>query len=434
MRQSKLFTRTIKEAPKDEASINAQLLIRAGFVDKLMAGVYSYLPLGLRVLDKIKNIIREEMNAIDGQEVYLPAMQPKELWDKTGRWDKLREVMFQFKGRGDSEIGIAATHEEVIVQILTKYVNSYKDLPLAVYQIQDKFRNEARAKSGLLRGREFSMKDLYSFHLTQEDFESYYNKSKIAYTNVYDRCGLTARITEAPGGDFTDKMTHEFQVFCESGEDTVIYCPECSFSQNEEIATVKAGAKCPMCSGTVKSTKSIEAGNIFPLETTYTDPLGLKVTNDKGEEVPVIMGCYGIGIGRVMGTVVEVLSDEKGMIWPEEIAPFRVHLLSLFTDEEKRVQADNVYEILKKNNIEVLYDDRLDARAGQKFSDSDLIGCPIRLVVSDKTVEKNGVEFKFRASDESEIIGFEEMIDKIRKPILTGTSRAEEMDKELNEF
>ncbi len=434
MRQSKLFTKTIKQAPKDEASINAQLLIRAGFINKLMAGVYSYLPLGFRVLEKIKNIIRQEINAIDGQEVYMPALQPKELWDKTGRWEKLSEVMFQFKGRGDSDIGIAATHEEVITDILTKYVNSYKDLPLAVYQIQDKFRNEPRAKSGLLRGREFSMKDLYSFHLTEEDFENYYNRSKQAYTKIYNRCGLEARITEAPGGDFTTKLTHEFQVLCETGEDTIIYCPECSFSQNEEIAKVKAGDKCPLCGAKLKSAKSIEVGNIFPLDTTYSKPLNLTVTDEEGKEKIIIMGCYGIGLSRVMGTVVEVHHDDKGMIWPEEIAPFRVHLISLFTNNEDAVQADRVYELLKENNIEVLYDDRLDVRAGEKFSDSDLIGCPIRLVVSNKTVEQNGVEFKYRHESETKIVSLTEIINQINRPIAILNDQNKSLDEVLNEF
>ncbi|MEK9183164.1 MAG: aminoacyl--tRNA ligase-related protein [Patescibacteria group bacterium] len=403
MLQSKLFGKTLKTIPKDEVSRNAELLIRGGFIDKLMAGAYSYLPLGYRVLNKIKNIIREEMNAIDGQELFMPALQPKALWEETGRWtDPGRAVMFQFKGREDKEYGLGWTHEEVIVDIARKRVSSYKDLPFALYQIQDKFRDEPRAKSGLLRGREFSMKDLYSFHATEKDLLNFYEKSKIAYLNVFKRCGLDALIVEASGGSFSKEFSHEFQVLTPFGEDTIFYCPNKDFAQNKEIAQVKAGAKCPICGEKITEGKAIEVGNIFKLYAKYSAPMKLQFTDAQGKKKEVIMGCYGIGPSRVMGAIAEVHNDKNGLIWPENVAPYKIHLLTLGESEEVAATGEKLYNHLLKNGEEVLFDNRA-LSPGAKFADADLIGIPARLVISEKTLAQESVEFKRRGEEKSKI-------------------------------
>ena len=399
MQQSKLFGKTLREAPKDEVSANAILLSRAGYIDKLIAGVYSYLPLGYKVLVKIQNIIREEMNTIGGQEIYMPALQPKELWDETGRWEKMKEIMFQFKGRGGKEFGLGTTHEETVVDIVRKRLNSYRDLPLYLYQIQDKFRNEPRAKSGLLRGREFNMKDLYSFHANQEDLEDFYQKATKAYQNIFKRCGLESIITEASGGAFTDEYSHEFQVATEYGEDEIMVCSGCDFSQNTEICKLKEGDKCPKCGMTVKAIKSIEVGNIFKLGCKFSKDMGLTVADENGKKQEVIMGCYGIGPGRVMGSVVEIHNDDKGIIWPKELSPYQIHLVLI--SENRKKEADKIYQDLTKQGIEVLFDDR-DESAGVKLKDADLIGIGFQLILGDKTKDK--IEYRRRdGSDEGAI-------------------------------
>ncbi|OGY45971.1 MAG: hypothetical protein A2663_04610 [Candidatus Buchananbacteria bacterium RIFCSPHIGHO2_01_FULL_46_12] len=411
MLQSKLFTKTLKDAPKDEVSLNAALLTRAGFIDKLAAGIYTYLPLGLRVLDKIKGIIREEINELGGQEIYMPALCPKENWLTTGRWDKM-DVLFKLKGAGDKDFALGSTHEEVVTPLVKKFASSYKDLPCAVYQIQDKFRNEPRAKSGLLRGREFSMKDLYSFHADEKDFEEFYEKAKAAYLKIFKRCGLEAIITEASGGSFS-KYSHEFQVLTEFGEDLIYYCDNCFYAQNKEIAEHKEGDTCPKCKkGKIKAGKAIEVGNIFPLKTKFSEAFDYKYIDEKGKPQPVLMGCYGIGPSRVLGAIVEIFHDDKGICWPEAVAPFKVHLLCLGKEEAVVKQAKKVYDELLKNNIEVLYDDRLEATAGQKFADADLIGLPCRLVVSGKTGEK--VEFKKRTEEKAELVAMEKLVNSLR--------------------
>ena len=411
MLQSKLFTKTLKDAPKDEVSLNAALLTRAGFIDKLAAGIYTYLPLGLRVLDKIKGIIREEINELGGQEIYMPALCPKENWLTTGRWDKM-DVLFKLKGAGDKDFALGSTHEEVVTPLVKKFVSSYKDLPCAVYQIQDKFRNEPRAKSGLLRGREFAMKDLYSFHADETDFEEFYEKAQAAYLNIFERCGLKAIITEASGGTFS-KYSHEFQVLTEFGEDLIYYCDNCFYAQNKEIAEHKEGDTCPKCKkGKIKAGKAIEVGNIFPLKTKFSEAFDYKYIDEKGKPQPVLMGCYGIGPSRVLGAIVEIFHDDKGICWPEAVAPFKVHLLCLGKEEAVVKQAKKVYDELLKNNIEVLYDDRLEATAGQKFADADLIGLPCRLVVSGKTGEK--VEFKKRTEEKAELVAMEKLVNSLR--------------------
>jgi len=399
MKVSKLFTKTIRETPADEEAINAQFLMRGGFVFKNSAGVYSMLPLGLRVLQKIANIIREEMNLIGGQEMFMPTLVEKKYMEPTNRWDL--EVGYFAKAKSEKEASFVLgwSHEEVLTSIATKYVNSYKDLPFSAYQIQNKFRHEARAKSGLLRGREFMMKDLYSFHASQEDLDDYYEKAREAYYKVFKRCGLDAIYTVAAGGVFTEKFTHEFQVAAEVGEDTIYVCSECKYAENKEITKLADGNSCPKCSGKVKETQSIEVGNIFDNGTRYSEALGLYFMDENGNKKPVVMGAYGIGLGRVMATVIEVSHDDRGIIWPASIAPFKVHLISL----GKNTEAEKVYNELHESGVEVIYDDREDKSAGEKFADADLIGCPLRLVVSAKMSEDE-IEIKKRSEKEVSVI------------------------------
>jgi len=410
MKQSQLFTKTQKNAPKDEMSLNARLLIRGGFVDKLMAGVYTILPLGWQVLKKIEQIIREEMNNIGGQEIFMPALQPKENWEKTGRWSTMDDL-YKVKDKSDREFALGSTHEEIISPLMKKFINSYKDLPFAAYQFQNKFRMELRAKSGVLRGREFLMKDLYSFHLDQKDLDEYYEKAKIAYKNIFNRSGIGEKtfLTFASGGSFS-KYSHEFQTLTSAGEDVIHICNKCNMAINKEIKDETP--ECPECKSTeFREEKAVEVGNIFKLGTKYSAPFDLTVTNEKGEKTPVVMGCYGVGLQRLMGTIVELNNDENGIIWPETVAPFKVHLISLGKNEE----AEKIYNDLEKNNIEVLYDDREDTSAGAKFADADLIGIPYRVVVSEKSLAGGGVEMKKRNEKESEIIKIDQLFEEIKK-------------------
>lgn len=401
MRQTKLFTKTIKNSPKDEVSLNAQLLIRAGFVDKLMAGAFTYLPLGLLTLRKIQNIIREEINTIDGQEILMPALSPKENWQKTGRWENF-DALFHLKGSGDRDYALCATHEEIVTPLVKQFVKSYKDLPVAVYQIQDKFRDEARAKSGLLRGREFCMKDLYSFHADEKSLDEYYEKVKTAYSKIFQRCGLDAHLVEASGGSFS-KLSHEYQVFAENGEDTIRYCQKCSWAQNIEICKIPVGGKCPVCGSEIYETKGIEVGNIFKLYTKYSKPFNFTYTDKDGQIKDIIMGCYGIGPSRVLGTVVEIFHDDKGIIWPQSIAPFQLHLLALGENENVYKTTEAIYKKLI-SEFEVLYDDRKEVSNGEKLNDSDLIGLPIRIIISEKTIKADSVEVKFRQENNSQLL------------------------------
>jgi len=409
MKFSKLFTKTTREAPSDEEAKNAQLLIRGGFVFKNSAGIYSFLPLGWKVAQKIINIIREEMNLIDGQEMFMPALVEKKYMEPTGRWNL--DVGFFAKGLNDKEANyvLGWSHEEVLTSIASKYVSSYKDLPFSAYQIQTKFRNEPRAKSGLLRGREFMMKDLYSFHTTDEDMENYYQKARVAYSNVFERCGLKSLYTLAGGGVFTDKFTHEFQVLSDVGEDTIYLCSECEYAENQEITKLKEGDACPKCGGKIIEEKSIEVGNIFKYGVKYSEKIGLYFTDETGEKHPVIGGAYGIGVSRLMATIVEIHNDERGIIWPDNVAPYKVHLISLDQNEE----AERIYNDLEKKSIEVLYDDREDKTAGEKFADADLIGCPIRIVVSKKTLEKESVEIEKRNKKEPKLVKLSDLMSVV---------------------
>jgi prolyl-tRNA synthetase len=558
MRYSKLLGKTSFSTPHDAESINAKLLTQAGFIDKVSAGIYNYLPLGVRVLTKINKIIREEMNAVGGQEILMPSMHPIALWKTTGRYETWDEVLFKVGKDGDFVLG--PSHEETVTPLVKKYVNSYKDLPTCVYQIQTKFRNEPRAKSGLLRGREFGMKDMYSFHMDDKDLDEYYEEVKKAYLKVYERLGLKAYVIEASGGAFTNKRSHEFAVITEAGEDTIVICEKCKTAQNREIASgyiddpkqneglkelkkvdavrdksidaacklfdipawqilksvvfvtdqgfvgvlirgdlevnlekvavhmggpvklasnedlirhglvpgfispidnnklkfiadgsirgtknFNTGAnelnkdylnanldrdfkikefgdfanvderfKCHECNSTLKFEKAVEAGNIFKLGTKYTDSFDFWFTDKDGKRKKIIMGCYGIGNTRLIGTIVEASHDSNGIIWTKESAPYLVHLISLGESKDVATEAEKIYKDLEKKGIEVLFDDRKES-AGKKFKDADLIGIPIRIVVSEKTLDKDSVEWKERDKKDFEMVKIKDLIKKIEK-------------------
>ncbi len=419
MRVSKLFPKPTKTAPHDADTANAQFLIQGGFIDQVMAGVYSWLPLGLRVLRKVEQIIREEMNALGAQELLLPALHPKENWETTDRWDKV-DVLFKLKSRSGKEYALGSTHEEIITPLVKTFVQSYKDLPLALYQIQTKFRDELRAKSGVLRGREFGMKDMYSFHATQADLDAFYEKAKQAYLNIFLRCGLEAVVTGASGGEFTKKMSHEFQVKTEAGEDVLAYCEACKQYFNKAdvphadlTQTDADGAQnkaCPVCGGALADAgKGIEAGNIFDLQTKFSDAFDLEFQDKDGKKQKVIMGCYGMGTTRLVGTIVEASHDDKGIIWPKNVAPYQVELIVLPGGE---TEGEKLYTELNAAGVEVLFDDS-DATPGTKFADADLIGCPVRLVISPKTLKENVVEWKERARTEMEMVKMADVIKKL---------------------
>ncbi len=417
MRQSQLVSKTNKTAPHDADSVNARLLVQGGFVNQLAAGIYTYLPLGLRVLQKIKQIIREEMNAVGGQEVLMPALIPKEPWDITGRWDTV-DVLFKLEGAGGKEFALGPTHEEVVTPLVQTYVKSYKDLPVAVYQIQDKFRNEPRAKSGLLRGREFAMKDLYSFHISEADLEAYYGRVMDAYRRIFSRCGLDAIVTEASGGVFS-KFSHEFQIPTEFGEDLIYTCEKCHWAVNREIAEVKNGDPCPKCGGKIAEQKSIEVGNIFKLSTRFSEAFGLTVAGEDGKPKKVWMGCYGIGPSRVMGTIVEIHHDDHGIVWPKSVAPFLIHLITLKAKDEGVQEkifetSEALYRELTDRGVEALWDDRAEASPGEKFADADLLGLPLRLVVSEKTLRENAVEWKERNEQEARLVKATDIGEEVR--------------------
>jgi prolyl-tRNA synthetase len=414
MRQTKLFTKTRKETPADETSRNAELLIRAGFVHKEMAGVYSYLPLGLKVLKKIETIIREEMNALGAEELIMTALQKKDVWEKVGRWnDDIVDVWLKTKLKDGAELGLGFTHDEQVVNMLTEYVNSYKDLPLYVYQIQTKFRNELRAKSGIMRGREFVMKDLYSFNKTEEEQNEFYEKVKKAYMKVYARCGIGHRtyITVATGGTFS-QYSHEFQTISEAGEDKIFIDEEKNIAINEELLTDEELAKLGTERKRLVERKSVEVGNIFKQGTKFTDPFELSYKDKDGEDKSIYMGGYGIGVTRLMGTIAEVLSDEKGLIWPKEVAPFSVHLIAAGNDENVLKASEELYEKLTSGGVEVLFDDR-DVSAGEKFADSDLFGIPLRIVVGKRSLEEGSVELKERTLEKSKMVKIEDVLSEI---------------------
>jgi prolyl-tRNA synthetase len=416
MRQSQLFTKTRKEAPKDEVSKNAELLIRGGYIYKELAGAYAFLPLGLRVLNNIVQVIREEMNAIGGQEVALTALQDKKVWEKTGRWsDDVVDNWFKTKLKSGSEVGLGFTHEEPLTNLMTNYVHSYRDLPKYVYQFQTKFRNEERAKSGVMRGREFLMKDLYSFSKDQKEHEEFYERAKQAYIKIFERLGLGDKtlVTFASGGSFS-KYSHEFQTITDAGEDLIYVDEKKKIAVNKEVLSDEVLKDLGIKRDELVEKKAVEVGNIFSLGTRFSDAFELGYVAEDGNKKPVVMGSYGIGPGRLMGTIVEVLSDKDGIVWPEEVAPFRAHLIVVDSKDggAARKEADRLYGIFADKGIEVLYDDR-DARAGEKFADADLLGLPYRIVVSDKTMSAGAYEVKDRKTGNIENLAEKEVIDRL---------------------
>lgn len=413
MRLSQLFTKTSKNAPRDIESLNAQLLIRAGFVDQLMAGVYSYLPLGLRVLKKIEQIVREELDSIGSQEVLMPSLHPKSIWKQTGAWDSV-DVLFKIKSRTGNDYALGQSEEEVVTPLVLNFAKSHKNLPVSVYQINWKYRDELRAKSGILRGREFYMKDMYSFHKDQADFLKYYELVKDTYLNIFSRLGLEAKVTEASGGSFSEKISYEFMVITDAGEDDILYSEKSNYCVNTEITKLREGDVSPDGSK-LKKTRASEVGNVFDLGQKYPKDFDLSFTDESGKNHFPVMGCYGIGISRVMGVIAETHNDERGLIWPKNVAPAQLHLISVSSDKAVVDTCEKLYKELS-GRFEVIYDDR-DVSAGQKFAEADLIGVPIRLTVSANTLQTNAVEVKPRNQAEIDIIPIAELDSHLSKII-----------------
>lgn len=414
MKYSTLFSKTIKTAPANAETVNHKLLVQAGYVRQVMAGVYTYTPLGLRVLNKISNIIREEMNEIGGQEVLMPLLHPSSIWKQTGGWDKI-DVLFKVKSRTGKDYALAQSNEETVTPLVKEWIHSESDLPLAVYHINAKFRDELRSKSGILRGREFLMKDMYSWHATQADFDRFYQVVKEAYFKIFSRMGLSAKATEASGGAFTEKVSYEFEVLSEAGEAHILHCPSCNWCVNaDDITTYQAGESCPKCGkAKLEAAKAAELGNVFDLGTKYTKAFETSIVNAQGEKIYPIMGCYGIGISRTMGVIVETFHDERGIIWPEGVAPYAVQLVSLAgKNEDVTKKTDEVYRQLQTAGVEVLYDERSGVGAGAKLADADLLGIPYRVVVSEKTGDK--VEVKRRTEKEATLMSTEELVQTLK--------------------
>ena len=411
MRYSKFFLKTKKNASKESDSKNARYFERANMLEKHMAGVYAFLPLGLKIYRKIENVVREEMNQAGGQEILMNVLQPKELWDETGRFEAMKEIFFKTENRKGNVLGLGPSHEEQVVDIFRRNINSYKDLPVSLYQFETKFRNEPRVKSGLLRGREFIMKDMYSFHADEADFEQYYEMMKESYLKVFRRLGLDAKLTEASGGAFTEKRSHEFQVFNEIGEDKIYHCG-CGGYWNKEIVDDHDKKICDDCGQEIKVSNGIEVGNIFPLEIKYTRDMKVEVLDNNGKKFYPVMGCYGIGMSRLMATVVEVYFDEQNnkMLWPEELSPYGVELISLGENDK----ADKLYQALSDKGLDVFYDDR-EVNAGEKFADADLIGCGVKVVVSKKSLAGGGVELIDEYKDEKRILSEDELLNYLHE-------------------
>lgn len=416
MRLSKLFTKTSKTVPADESAKNAQLLIQAGYIHKEMAGVYAFTPLGLRVVENIKRIVREEMNAVSGQELIMTNLQPREAWEITGRWDdKAVDIWFKTKLKDGSEVGLAWSHEEAIVEMMKQYVSSYKDLPISVYQFQTKLRNELRAKSGLMRGREFVMKDMYSMSIDAKQHDEYYDSVIEAYKKVYERLGLgdDTYVTFASGGAFT-KFSHEFQTVCDTGEDVIYLHEGKNIAINQEVMDDESLQKLGVKRDELKEVKSSEVGNIFNFGTDKSEKMDFSFTNEQGEKQFVHLGSYGIGVTRVMGVIAEKFADEKGLVWPEAVAPAKVYIARLGDKDEVVKQADELYDRLTAAGVQVIYDDR-DLRAGEKFADADLLGIPYRVVISDKTVSSGNIELKARTQDNAESLASDELVRRVTR-------------------
>ena len=397
MKYTQLFTKTSKNNISDADSLNAKLLTQAGFISQEVSGVYNYLPLGLKVLRKIENIIRQEIDNIGGQEILMPSLSSLDSWVKSKR--NTMDVLFHL-----DNLVLNPTHEELVTPLLKKFIFSYKDLPTAVYQIQTKFRNEPRANSGLLRGREFIMKDLYSFHTNQEDLDNFYQKVQSAYTKIFKRLEIDdlTYLTYATGGTFS-KYSHEYQTLCPTGEDEIHICQKCKVAVNKEI--IAEQSVCPQCGGKLEKKQAIEVANIFKLGTKFTEAFNFKYLDSDNKLQPILMSCFGMGPSRIMGSLVEVFGDDKGLLWPQEVSPFTLHLIGLDG------QSDDVYEALIQQGIDVFYDDR-SVSAGIKFADADLIGIPTRIVVSKKSLEAGGLEIKNRKQEETKIISLDDVILK----------------------
>jgi len=409
MRLSQLPFKPLKQAPSDTDTVNHRLLVQAGFVRQLMAGVYTYTPLGIKVLNKIRNVIRKEMNQIGAQEIVMPMLHPKQNWLTTGGWNNI-DVLFKVKSRTKKEYALGQSHEEVITPLAKELIKSYRDLPLAMYQIHWKFRDELRSKSGIMRGREFEMKDMYSWHETQEDFERFYEQVKIAYIKAFKKVGLTAKVTEASGGSFSQKISYEFMVLTDAGEDDIFYCDACDYCINQEIAKVKVGDTCPKCGQSkLQLARASEVGNVFDLGQKYTKDFELTYSNQKGEKKHPIMGCYGWGTTRTMGVIVEKYNDKQGIVWPKEISPFDAQLININLDDQA---AEDVYNHLQKSGVDVLWDDRDNESVGSKFADADLIGTPYRLVLSDKN--EGVIEVKNRSTGEIQLSSLDELVHIIK--------------------
>ncbi len=413
MRVSNLFTKTSKNVPAGEVAKNAQLLIQAGFISKVMSGVYAYTPLGLRVLEKIKQIVREEMDSVGGQELIMSSLQKKETWDVTGRWDDEKvDMWFKSKLKDGTEVGFAWSHEEAIIEMIKQYLKSYKDLPINVYQFQTKVRNELRSKSGIMRGREFVMKDMYSCSLDADRHDKFYSDAIESYNRVFNRLGIggDTYMTFASGGAFT-QFSHEFQTVCDTGEDVIYLHREKNIAINEEVMDDENLAKLDIKKEELERVKTAEVGNIFNFGTKKSEDTDFSYTNKEGKKQFVYFGSYGIGITRVMGVIVEKFSDEKGIVWPESIAPFKVYLVSIGGDAAVK-HADNLYNELNAKGVEVLYDDR-DAHPGQKFADSELLGIPYRITVSNRTLENNVYEYVERKNGQKILLTHDELLDKL---------------------
>ena len=408
MRQTQLLSRTKKEAPKGAEAVSHKYLTRGDFVDQIAAGIYTFLPLGWRVYKKVENIIREEMNKLGGQELFMPALVPKKLWSETGRWEKIDPPLFVVKDRHEKEYGLGSTHEEVITDLVRRRVQSYQELPFSLYQIQNKFRNEMRATGGLLRVREFIMKDLYSFHTEEDDLMDFYHKVKDAYIRIFERCGLQVVAVEAESGTIGGSLSHEFMLLAETGEDRVLICEQCGYGANvEKIGEAKT---CPECQGNLIAHSCVEAGHAFKLGTKYSEAMGANFIDKDGKSKPILMGCYGIGLGRLIASVVEASHDDNGIIWSPSIAPYSIHLIELSgKDTEVRSKAEDIYRQLENSKKEVLFDDRGNKAPGEKFADADLIGIPLRIVVSQKTLAEDSVEIKYRNQKESSLCKIKEL-------------------------
>lgn len=406
MKQSKLFYRAKKEVAKTTKTHSHQLLIRADFVDQLASGVYSFLPLGYKVLKKIETIIREEMEKIGGQELFLPTLQPKEIWEKTGRWESMTPPLFKLKDRHKKEFALGPTHEEVITNLAKGRIISYKDLPIYLFQIQNKFRNELRSTGGLLRTREFLMKDLYSFHCNRDDLVKYFQKVLMAYDKIFRRCSLMAIKSEASGEAFTEKeaTTYEFQIPAAIGEDKIVFCKKCKFARNYDLIRGKKARICPNCKGKLEKINTIEVGHCFQLEEKYSRALNFYFFDKDGKRKLVTMGCYGIGLGRLMDAIVQIHHDVNGIIWPIEVAPFLVHVLLLGGDNKVKKAGLKLYQEIQSKNIEVLLDDREEISPGEKFAEADLIGIPYRVVISPRTLKRNCGEIKRREKREAKLV------------------------------